>query len=97
MTKRTQTPYQAVTSNLGKLSRPQLQEVAYMVAGLLEALEDEDQTQADQVEGAAPEVKQGARGHIEYKVINGCGPYAYLRYWSGKTLKSHYIGKAKTS
>jgi len=34
-----------------------------------------------------------ARGHIEYKTINGCGPYAYLRYWSGQTLKSHYLGK----
>lgn len=89
------TPYQAVKGNLGQLTRPQLQEVAYIVAGLLQALEGEDQPEPDQA-GAEVETK-AARGHIELKTINGCGPYRYLRYWAGKTLKSHYLGKAKES
>ncbi|HEY9862906.1 MAG TPA: hypothetical protein V6D21_01880 [Candidatus Obscuribacterales bacterium] len=33
-------------------------------------------------------------GAIEYKMINGCGPYKYLRYWSGGRHRSVYLGKA---
>lgn len=95
MTRQRQSPYLAVKGNLGQLTRSELQEVAYIVAGLLQALEDEDQPE-DQVEGGEVETK-AARGHIELKIINGCGPYRYLRYWAGKTLKSHYLGKAKES
>ena len=50
---------------------------------------------SDSKESGDKPAKPAARGHIEAKTINGCGPYLYLRYWSGKTLKSKYIGKAK--
>ena len=35
------------------------------------------------------------RGSIERKMINGCGPYLYLRYWSGGKHRSVYLGKGK--
>lgn len=35
-----------------------------------------------------------AAGHIELKMINGCGPYKYKRVLVGGRLKSVYIGKA---
>ncbi len=37
----------------------------------------------------------GSRGSIELKMINNCGPYAYLRFRSGDTHHSFYLGKAK--
>ncbi|WP_072717334.1 hypothetical protein [Planktothrix tepida] len=36
------------------------------------------------------------RGSIERKTINGCGPYLYLRYWSGGKHRSVYLGKAES-
>ena len=88
--------FKTVTSNLGQLNRAELVEVAAMVAGLLEALDDDQVEDADngQTSVAGPTgSKRGARGYVDWKMINGCGPYPYLRYWSGKTLKSHYLGK----
>lgn len=92
MAKTTKTAFETVTSHLGQLSRSELVELAEIVGALLDATkEDDDQVEAD----GAGEAKSGARGHIEAKMINGFGPYLYLRYWSGKTLKSKYIGKPK--
>lgn len=96
-TSRKPTAFQAITKNLGQLDRPELEELADMVAALLEDLTEDEETddQVDDDGGSAKASKQAARGHVEAKTINGCGPYLYLRYWSGKTLKSKYIGKAK--
>ena len=89
--KATKTPFDTVTSQLGQLSRVELEELGEMVAALLAvtAPEEDDQT----VDNGDKPTKTAARGHIEEKTINGCGPYLYLRYWQGKTLKSKYIGK----
>lgn len=38
---------------------------------------------------------RGSRGSIELEMINNCGPYAYLRFRSGDTHHSFYLGKAK--
>ncbi|MEO1133917.1 MAG: hypothetical protein AAFX40_14580 [Cyanobacteria bacterium J06639_1] len=38
---------------------------------------------------------KGGKGSIELKTINGCGPYRYLRYWSGNKHRSVYLGKAE--
>lgn len=89
-------PYKTVTSNLGSLSKRELQEVADIVRGLLEAYDDQEAESTkteDKPATTGSTDKKAARGHIEAKMINGCGPYLYLRYWSGKTLKSQYIGK----
>jgi hypothetical protein len=39
---------------------------------------------------------RGGGGSFEDKIINGYGPYRYLRYWYGKTHKSVYLGKVKS-
>ena len=92
------TPYQTVTANLGRLNRRQLEEVAAMVAGLLDVVDDEgDEATALTSSNATPGLKKGGQaGFVEYKTINGCGPYAYLRFWAGKTHKSTYLGKVET-
>mgnify|MGYP000985898985 CR=1 FL=1 len=91
--KATKDAFETVTSNLGQLSRGELVELADIVAALLVATKEESDDQVADLEDL--DVKPAAKGHIEAKTINGCGPYLYLRYWSGKTLKSKYIGKAK--
>ena len=101
-TKTPKTAFDEVTSRLGQLSQSELVELGDMVAALLgvpgvsrffaPTEEDGDDQVEDQVEKGNG---KAAKGHIEAKMINGCGPYLYLRYWSGKTLKSKYIGKGK--
>ena len=92
----TKTSFDEVTSRLGQLSRGELVELGDMVAALLAATAEAEDADDDQVAELADKGdKRGARGHIEAKTVNGCGPYLYLRYWQGKTLKSKYIGKAK--
>ena len=98
----TKTAFDEVTSRLGQLSQSELVELGDMVAALLgvpgvsrffTAAEKEDDDQvADHADNGD---KPAAKGHVEAKMINGCGPYLYLRYWQGKTLKSKYIGKGK--
>lgn len=96
------TSFDEVTSRLGQLSQSELVELGDMVAALLgvpgvsrffAATEEEDDDQVADLDRNGD--KPAAKGHVEAKMINGCGPYLYLRYWSGKTLKSKYIGKAK--
>ena len=98
------TSFDEVTSRLGQLSQSELVELGDMVAALLgvpgvsrffAATEEEDDDQVADLDRNGD--KPAAKGHVEAKIINGCGPYLYLRYWSGKTLKSKYIGKAKQS
>lgn len=98
------TSFDEVTSRLGQLSQSELVELGDMVAALLgvpgvsrffAATEKEDDDQVADLDRNGD--KPAAKGHVEAKMINGCGPYLYLRYWSGKTLKSKYIGKAKQS
>jgi len=97
MAKRETKPFETVTSKLGQLDRSELEELQFIVAAYLVALteDDEDDDQGETGDDFAPNGR-AARGHIEEKTINGCGPYLYLRYWEGKTLKSKYLGKKKT-
>lgn len=97
MKTRQATPYQTVTANLGRLNRRQLEDVAAQVAALLAVLEDEaEEATALTSSNTGPGLKKGGQaGYIEHKTINGCGPYAYLRFWSGKTHKSTYLGKVE--
>ena len=92
--KRTQSALKTITGSLAQLERAELEELAQIVAALLDlqAPEEEELESAQQGE---KQTGSKAKGHIEEKMINGYGPYRYLRYWQGKTLKSQYIGKAK--
>ncbi len=84
--------FDTVAGNLARLSREELLELRTMVDALLTIEDEPDRDEQPERNGKA---RRTATGHIEAKTINGCGPYLYLRYWSGKTLKSHYIGRAK--
>ena len=96
MAKREKTPFDTVTSQLGQLTRSELSELADMVAALLDATDDDQVEDEDQVKGDKP-AKPAAKGHIEWKTINGCGPYPYLRYWTAGKLKSKYMKNLRGS
>ena len=83
MTRQT-TPFTNVTANLGRLNRRELEEVAALVGGERDARETPD---------AAATAATAAQTTPD--LGNGCGPYAYLRFYSGKTHKSTYIGKVE--
>ena len=87
--------FKSITRSLDSLTDEELTDLDAILHGLMEAREAPvvEETTPEPAKGKA--TKKAARGHIELKTINGCGPYKYLRYWQGKTLKSEYIGKAK--
>ncbi|WP_126148350.1 hypothetical protein [Synechococcus elongatus] len=75
-----------------QLPSTELSELVLSLQGLLEA------------KGEQTMVAGQPQGSIELKMINGCGPYAYLRYYKGKRngrgqYGSKYLGKwpAKTA
>lgn len=92
--KRTQSAMKSITGSLAQLERPELEELAQIVAALLD-LQAPEEAEVELEPSQGEQAGSKAKGHIEEKMINGYGPYRYLRYWQGKTLKSQYIGKAK--
>lgn len=73
-------------------STAELEEMKAIIEGLLSASAPvpEDNTLN------AP-LLEGRRGgsYIEAKLINGFGPYRYLRYWHQGKRKSVYLGKSQ--
>jgi hypothetical protein len=90
-----------------KLSQPDRLELIAILQALQEAEAGgkEERGEPDDISEAAREKvkeealnRRGIRGGIgsfEDKIINGCGPYRYLRYWYGKTHKSVYLGRVE--
>jgi hypothetical protein len=37
----------------------------------------------------------GRAGWVELRMVNGCGPYAYERWWEGGRKRTRYWGKVK--
>lgn len=64
---------------LGSLTPDELHSLAQDIAALL---------------GAEGSNDTPPTGHIELKMINGYGPYKYLRRLEGGKLRSIYLGKA---
>lgn len=69
-----------------QLSPTELAELLLSLQGLLEA------------QGKQLTAEGQPQGSIELKMINGCGPYAYLRYYKGQKngrgqYGSKYLGK----
>lgn len=63
--------------------------------GAMEATQDGDAAPKDRTgDSAEAGSKRGGGRGIELKRINGCGPYAYERWFEGGVKKSRYIGKA---
>ena len=79
---------------VAQLNRFDKEELLVILKAMLEAEEDEqpedEQTLKERTRHRGP---KGGQGYYERKVINGCGPYLYLRYWSGGKHRSVYLGK----
>jgi TolA-binding protein len=58
-------------------------------------LDEDERREQEEQEFERQRRCQGRSPRIEAKIINGCGPYDYLRWWDGKTYKSTYLGKSK--
>ena len=83
-----------VVPAIAQWKRSDKEELLVILQAMLEAEEDEqaddEHTLKEHTQHRGP---KGGRGHFERKIINGCGPYLYLRYWSGGKHRSVYIGK----
>lgn len=98
----TQPTLKSVAQDVAQLERDELMELQAIIDGLLEVPDLEGGTLQENEPAVEidPENYQGSRGghgYIEFKTINGCGPYRYLRYWKGSSLKSMYLGKASSN
>ncbi len=79
---------------LERMTKQELLELLAAVQARLAELEaQEAQAEARYEAASGPAGEARAKGHIEWKKVNGCGPYAYLRYWEGGRLRSKYLGK----
>jgi hypothetical protein len=90
-----------------KLSQPDRLELMTILQALQEAEAEGNEEKGSPGsirEAARAKVKEealnrrgirGGIGSFEDKIINGCGPYRYLRYWYGKTHKSIYLGRVE--
>ena len=67
-------------------------------AELAEAVQEVlDSTPRTQSKRGKSEGESGHGGHwVEIRTVNGCGPYAYERWWDGSKKRSKYLGKAVT-
>jgi hypothetical protein len=64
--------------------------------GAMETATEGDTALKDHLSGDAQAGSKRGGGHwIEHKMINGCGPYAYERWFEGAVKKSRYIGKVR--
>jgi hypothetical protein len=73
-------------------NRAELEEMRAMIDALLEASQPEPQTKAVPAYNSQSRGTRGGR-YFEDKMINGCGPYRYLRFWLSGKRKSVYVGK----
>jgi hypothetical protein len=96
-----------IASRAVKLSQPERTELIAILQALQEA---ENEPLLEKQERALFEIPargrlkeealnrrglRGGQGSFEDKIINGCAPYRYLRYWFGKTHKSVYLGRVE--
>lgn len=77
------------------LSKSKLWELIDALLALAEAVENEPFLNGNTNNGNGNgDGKSG--GYVELKMINGCGPYRYLRFRSQGQYKSVYLGKAES-
>jgi len=79
------------------LDHPDLLKLMSAIQGLLEALESEEFRVQQEATMLKTRTLNEQHGSFELKLINNCGPYLYLRWWSGGKHRSTYIGKAKSN
>jgi hypothetical protein len=70
-----------------QLSKPEFEELLLALNAFLEVWDERIEADPKQ------EPRTGPRGgsRIEWKIINGCGPYPYLRFRSGGKYRSYYL------
>lgn len=94
------TALEKAEATLGALSLDELRALQKTIAQLVALKEGVERNPYSSSNGHVNGNGHGAHGdgYIEYKMVNGCGPYAYQRtvqYEGGKRkLKSKYLGKA---
>lgn len=76
------------------LSKSKLWELINALLALAEAVEESDRSLS--TNGSNGGGSGITAGYIELKMINGCGPYRYLRFRSQGHYKSVYLGKAES-
>ncbi len=81
-----------VTLHAYQWNRAELEEMRAIIDALLEASEPEPEAEAVPVGDSQSRGTRGG-GYFEDKMINGCGPYRYLRFWISGKRKSVYVGK----
>lgn len=65
-----------------------------IIESLLASLEEEEEELPEFKGYGGKSKERGSSSYFELKLIRGYGPYRYLRYRIGSTLKSVYVGKA---
>jgi hypothetical protein len=73
-------------------NRAELAEMRAIVDALMEASQPEPEPEAVPAGNSHSRGTRGG-GYFEDKMINGCGPYRYLRFWLSGKRKSVYVGK----
>jgi hypothetical protein len=83
-----------VATHAYQWNRSELEEMQAIINALLEASEPEPEASP---EPADCKQQQGKRGgaYFEDKLVNGCGPYRYLRFWQSGKRKSVYVGRVE--
>jgi hypothetical protein len=81
-----------VASHAYQWNLAELEEMRAIVDALIEASQPEPQTEAVPA-GNSQSCGTRGGGYFEEKMINGCGPYRYLRFWVSGKRKSVYVGK----
>lgn len=89
----TKTPLQIAEATLGALSLEELYELRKTIERLIVVKEGDAAWQERELT-ADESAKLKQAGYVENKLINGYGPYAYLRWRDGDTLRSKYLGKS---
>ena len=91
--------YQQILLLLGQLTRSELDDLTCVAMVLREAMDKSpEEVHQEFLKAAGEDVREGRKpkkGHVEQKLINGYGPYLYLRYWRGGKLRSTYLGKGQ--
>jgi hypothetical protein len=75
-----------------QLSSSQLNELIAALSALRDAMSGSDlETPEVASHAASGSNGKSSSAHIAWKMINGCGPYPYLRFREGRIYRSYYL------
>ncbi len=84
-----------VAPHAAKWNRDELEQMKAIIDGFLQAMEPIGEPIEEPALPNQDRGRNGSIGYVEEKIINGCGPYRYLRYWRAGKRKSVYLGKVE--